>query len=118
MLFGAIIGGMLGFLVYNFHPARIFMGDTGSLFLGSAVVGAAYIFNLPLIALIAGLIYVIESLSVVIQVFSFKLTGKRVFKMSPIHHHFEMCGWGEIKIVAVFTVLTVVFSILSYFMFI
>lgn len=118
VLFGALIGGMLGFLVYNFHPARIFMGDTGSLFLGSAVVGAAYIFNVPLVALVAGLIYVIESLSVVIQVISFKLTGKRVFKMSPIHHHFEMCGWGEIKIVAVFTVLTVVFSILSYLLFI
>jgi len=118
VLFGAVIGGMLGFLVYNFHPARIFMGDTGSLFLGSFVVGAAYIFNVPLVALIAGLIYVIESLSVVIQVISFKLTGKRVFKMSPIHHHFEMCGWGEVKIVAVFTALTVVFSILSYFLFI
>ncbi|MBE6688235.1 MAG: phospho-N-acetylmuramoyl-pentapeptide-transferase [Ruminococcaceae bacterium] len=118
VLFGAIAGGMFGFLVYNFHPARIFMGDTGSLFLGSAVVGAAYLFNQPFIALVAGIIYVCESLSVVIQVISFKLTGKRVFKMSPIHHHFEMCGWGEIKIVAVFTVLTVVFSVLAYFMFV
>ena len=117
VLFGAVIGGMFGFLVYNFHPARIFMGDTGSLFLGSAVVGAAYMFNTPLIAAVAGIIYVVESLSVVIQVISFKLTGKRVFKMSPIHHHFEMCGWGEIKIVAVFTALTAVFSILAYFMF-
>lgn len=117
VLFGAIVGGMFGFLVYNFHPARIFMGDTGSLFLGSAVVGAAYVFDAPLIALVAGLIYVIESLSVVIQVISFKFTGKRVFKMSPIHHHFEMCGWGEVKIVAVFTVLTVIFSVLAYFMF-
>jgi phospho-N-acetylmuramoyl-pentapeptide-transferase len=117
VLFGAVIGGMFGFLVYNFHPARIFMGDTGSLFLGAFVAGTAYVFDAPLIAMTAGLVYVIESLSVVIQVISFKLTGKRVFKMSPIHHHFEMCGWGEIKIVAVFTVFTVVFSILSYFMF-
>ena len=117
VLFGAITGGMFGFLVYNFHPARVFMGDTGSLFLGAAVVGAAYIFDAPLIAMFAGLIYVIESLSVVIQVTSFKLTGKRVFKMSPIHHHFEMCGWGEVKIVAVFSVLTVIFSVLAYFMF-
>ena len=117
VLFGALTGGMFGFLVYNFHPARIFMGDTGSLFLGATVVGAAYLFDAPLIALVAGLIYIIESLSVVIQVISFKLTGKRVFKMSPIHHHFEMCGWGEIKIVAVFTVLTVIFSVLAYLMF-
>ncbi len=117
VLFGAVAGGMFGFLVYNFHPARVFMGDTGSLFLGATVVGAAYVFKAPLIALVAGLIYVIESLSVVIQVISFKLFKKRVFKMSPIHHHFEMCGWGEVKIVAVFTVLTVIFSILAYFMF-
>lgn len=117
VLFGAVTGGMFGFLVYNFHPARVFMGDTGSLFLGATVVGAAYIFDAPLIAMFAGLIYVIESLSVVIQVTSFKLTGKRVFKMSPIHHHFEMCGWGEVKIVAVFSALTVAFSILAYFMF-
>lgn len=117
VLFGAVTGGMFGFLVYNFHPARVFMGDTGSLFLGATVVGAAYLFDQPLIAVVAGIIYVIESLSVVIQVISFKLTGKRVFKMSPIHHHFEMCGWGEVKIVAVFSIMTLIFSILAYFMF-
>ncbi len=99
----SIIGGMLGFLFYNFHPARVFMGDTGSLFLGGAVVCVCFTLDCPVLIIFAGLIYIIEALSVVIQVTSFKLTGKRVFKMSPIHHHFEMCGWGEIKIVIVFS---------------
>lgn len=109
------IGGLLGFLLFNKYPARVFMGDTGSLFLGGAVVSIALLQNNPLILIIVGLIYLIESLSVIIQVTSFKLTGKRVFKMSPIHHHFEMTGWSEKKIVRVFTGLTIILSIIAYF---
>ena len=97
------VGGTLGFLWYNFHPAKVFMGDTGSLFLGAAVSSMAFILDCPLLLVFTGFVYYIESFSVIIQVTSFKLTGKRVFKMSPIHHHFEMCGWSEIKIVAVFS---------------
>ena len=100
---GCVIGGTLGFLVYNFHPAKVFMGDTGSLFLGAAVSSMAFILNCPLLILFAGFMYYVESVSVIIQVISYKLTKKRVFKMTPIHHHFEMSGWGEIKIVIVFS---------------
>ena len=99
-----MVGGMLGFLVYNFHPAKVFMGDTGSLFLGAAVSSMAFILDCPILLVFTGFVYYVESFSVIIQVTSFKLTGKRVFKMSPIHHHFEMCGWSEIKIVTVFSV--------------
>ncbi|MCQ2456458.1 MAG: phospho-N-acetylmuramoyl-pentapeptide-transferase, partial [Clostridia bacterium] len=103
-----------GFLVYNLNPARVFMGDTGSIFLGGLVVGGAYMMNRPLIVVIAGLIYIIETLSVMLQVTYFKLThGKRLFKMSPIHHHFEKCGWSENKIVIVFSSLTVVFGAIA-----
>ena len=109
------VGGLLGFLLFNKYPARVFMGDTGSLFLGGAVVSIALLQNNPLILIIVGLIYLIESLSVIIQVTSFKLTGKRVFKMSPIHHHFEMTGWSEKKIVRVFTGLTIILCIIAYF---
>ena len=109
-LCASIIGGMLGFLFYNFHPARVFMGDTGSLFLGGAVVCVCFTLGYPLLVVFAGLVYILEALSVVIQVTSFKLTGKRVFKMSPIHHHFEMCGWGEVKIVIVFSIVALIFS--------
>ena len=113
---GALLGGCLGFLVYNFHPARVFMGDTGSLFLGGMVVTLAFQMNNPLIVLLCGLIYVIETASVILQVAYFKLThGKRLFKMSPIHHHFEKCGWSEVKIVSVFTVLTLLFCVAAYF---
>lgn len=98
------VGGMLGFLVYNFHPAKVFMGDTGSLFLGAAVSSMAFILDCPILLVFTGFVYYVESFSVIIQVTSFKLTGKRVFKMSPIHHHFEMCGWSETKIVTVFSV--------------
>lgn len=115
-LFAAIlVGSLLGFLIYNKYPANVFMGDTGSLFLGGAVSGMAILLEQPLALLIVGLVYVIESLSVIIQVISFKTTGKRVFKMSPIHHHFEMCGWKETKIVAVFTLTTAVLCVLMYF---
>ncbi len=105
---GGIIGACAGFLVYNFHPARVFMGDTGSLFLGGACVGAAFMMDNPLIIALAGLIFIIEALSDIIQVFVYKLTHKRVFKMAPIHHHFEKSGWGEVKIVAVFSAFTLI----------
>ncbi len=116
-LIGALlIGGTLGFLVYNFYPARIFMGDTGSLFLGGMVVGCAFIAGNPLIIVICGVIYICEAASVILQVGYFKLThGKRLFKMAPIQHHFEKCGWNEVKIVAVFTAVTAVFCAAAWF---
>lgn len=111
-----VIGGTVGFLMYNFYPAKIFMGDTGSLYLGGAVVGMAFLVNEPLIILIAGIIYLVEVASVILQVGYFKIThGKRIFKMAPIHHHFEKCGWSEVKIVGVFTLITVIACILAYF---
>ena len=112
---GCVIGGTLGFLVYNFHPARVFMGDTGSLFLGAAVSSMAFILNCPLLILFAGFMYYVESVSVIIQVTSYKLTKKRVFKMTPIHHHFEMSGWGEVKIVLVFSAVAAVFCAIGCF---
>jgi len=116
VLSAMLIGGCLGFLVYNFYPAKLFMGDTGSLFLGGIVIGLAFMVDNPLIIVIAGLIYIFESLSVMIQVGYFKLThGKRFFKMAPIHHHFEKCGWGELKIVAVFSLFTLIMCVIAYF---
>ena len=101
----AVVGGLMGFLLFNVYPAKVFMGDTGSLALGGFVAGAAYMMQMPLFLLIVGLIYVVEVLSVMIQVTYFKAThGKRFFKMAPIHHHFELCGWSETRIVAVFSV--------------
>lgn len=117
-LIGALlIGGLLGFLVYNFHPARVFMGDTGSLFLGGLVVGAFFALGEPLLVLLAGLMYVVEVASDILQVSVFKLSGrkKRLFKMAPIHHHFEKCGWSENKIVVVFSLATLVFCAVSWF---
>ena len=100
---GALIGALCAFLIYNFNPAKVFMGDTGSLFLGGAVAGMAFAAGQPLLLIPVGLIYLIETVSVVLQVTYFKAThGKRLFKMSPIHHHFEMCGWSEVKICLVF----------------
>ena len=111
-----VIGGTVGFLMYNFYPAKIFMGDTGSLYLGGAAVGMAFLADEPLIILIAGIIYLIEVVSVILQVGYFKLThGKRIFKMAPIHHHFEKCGWSEVKVVGVFTLITAIACVLSYF---
>jgi len=107
---GAMLGGSLGFLVYNFHPARVFMGDTGSLYMGAVVCASAIMLDIPIILLFVGIIYYVESFSVMIQVISYKLTGKRVFKMTPIHHHFELCGWGEVKIVFVFSIVTAIFA--------
>ncbi len=113
VLCGAVAGGCIGFLIYNWNPARVFMGDTGSLFLGGFVCVCAFSLDMPLILLFMGLVYFVESISVVIQVLSYKLTGKRVFKMTPIHHHFEMCGWGEVKIVCIFSIIALVFCIVG-----
>lgn len=110
----AVCGGCVGFLIYNKYPAKVFMGDTGSLYLGGAVSVLAVGLKMPLLLIIAGFVYLFETLSVIIQVASFKLTGKRVFKMSPIHHHFEMCGWNERKIVAVFSGVTILLCIAAY----
>lgn len=111
----ALLGGLGGFLCYNFHPAKTFMGDTGSLFLGGAVCGLAFALDMPLILLLVGIVYIIETLSVIMQVSYFKLThGKRIFKMTPIHHHFEMCGWNEVKIWVVFVSVSAVFCALAY----
>ena len=113
ILTSASLGGIIGFLYYNFYPAKIIMGDTGSLYLGGLVTGLAIWLKIPLLLVLFGIVYIITSLSVVIQVTSFKLTGKRVFKMSPIHHHFEMCGWSEMKIVGVAALVTVIMSAIS-----
>ncbi len=111
----AAAGGCLGFLVWNFHPAKVFMGDTGSLFLGGLVCALAFAINMPILLLPIGIVYIAEELSVVLQVSYFKLThGKRLFKMSPIHHHFEMCGWSEVKIVSVFSAVTAVFGAIAF----
>ena len=105
---GALAGGCLGFLIWNFHPAKVFMGDTGSLFLGGMVCAITYSMNMPILILLIGIMYLIEMFSVILQVTYFKATkGKRLFKMSPIHHHFEMSGWSEIKITVVFSIITV-----------
>ncbi|MBQ8025652.1 MAG: phospho-N-acetylmuramoyl-pentapeptide-transferase [Oscillospiraceae bacterium] len=112
----ALAGGLLGFLVFNYHPAKIFMGDTGSLFLGGAVCALAFAMDMPLILVPLGIIYICETLSDIIQVAYFKLThGKRIFKMAPLHHHFEMCGWSEYKLFWVFTAVSAVFAVISYF---
>lgn len=111
----ALAGGLIGFLIYNYNPAKVFMGDTGSLFLGGLICGMAFAMDVPLILIIAGLVYYIEMMSVVLQVGYFKLThGKRLFKMAPIHHHFEKCGWSEKKIFWIFTVSTAALAMLSY----
>ncbi len=117
-LIGAsLIGATAGFLIYNFYPARVFMGDTGSLFLGGLVVGATFVLDEPMIIFLVGIIYLVEAASDIIQVGVFKLSGrkKRVFKMAPIHHHFEQCGWSEIKIVCIFSLVTLVFCTIAYF---
>lgn len=133
----ALAGGLAGFLIYNFNPAKVFMGDTGSLFLGGAVAGLAFACDMPVILVLVGLIYVIETLSDILQVTYYKMTkkpvldengqpvrdkngnikmqGKRIFKKAPIHHHFQVSGWGEKKIVLVFAGITVVMCILAYF---
>ena len=110
----AMVGGLIGFLVYNFHPAKVFMGDTGSLFLGGAVAGLAFAYDMPLVLLLVGIVYICETLSDIIQVAYFKAThGKRIFKMAPLHHHFELCGWSEVKLVTIFTLVSAVFCMLA-----
>ena len=111
----SVTGGCMGFLLFNAHPAKVFMGDTGSLFLGGAISVIAIALKLPLILVIVGGVYMAEALSVIIQVTSFKLTGKRVFKMSPIHHHFEMVGWKETRVVTVFVLVTVLLCVIGFF---
>lgn len=111
----ALIGALLAFLLYNVHPASVFMGDTGSLALGGFVVAAAYMLRMPIFILIVAFIYFVEVLSVMIQIGYFKISGgKRVFKMAPIHHHFELCGWSETKVVAVFTIITILLSVIGF----
>lgn len=111
----ALLGGLLGFLVYNHYPAKVFMGDTGSLFLGGAVCGLAFATDMPLILVLVGIVYIAETLSDIIQVTYFKLShGKRIFKMAPLHHHFEMCGWKEKKVVAVFAGVSALFCVIAY----
>ena len=111
----ALVGGLVGFLVYNFHPAKVFMGDTGSLFLGGAVCGMAFALDMPLILILVGIIYIAETMSDIIQVGYFKLThGKRIFRMAPLHHHLEMGGWSEKKLCYVFAGITLVCCILAF----
>lgn len=110
----AVAGGLLGFLLFNVYPARVFMGDTGSLALGGFVAATAYMMQMPLYIIIVGFIYAAEVLSVVIQVLYFKATkGKRFFKMAPIHHHFELCGWSETRVVAAFSVVTAILCLVG-----
>ncbi len=111
----AVIGALMGFLVYNVHPAKIFMGDTGSLALGGFVAATAYVLQMPIFIIIVGFVYLAEVLSVIIQVTYFKLThGKRIFPMTPIHHSFELKGWSETKVVCVFTITTVILCLIGY----
>ena len=112
----AVVGALLGFLLFNVHPASVFMGDTGSLALGGFVAAAAIMMQMPLFILIVGLIYLVEVLSVMIQVTYFQATGgKRIFKMAPIHHHFELCGWSETRVVAVFSIVTALLCLVALF---
>ena len=111
----AVVGALLGFLLFNVHPASVFMGDTGSLALGGFVAAAAIMMQMPLFIVIVGLIYLVEVLSVMMQVTYFKATGgKRIFKMAPIHHHFELCGWSETRVVAVFSIVTALLCLVAY----
>ena len=112
---GAVVGSLLGFLLFNVYPARVFMGDTGSLALGGFVASSAFMMQMPLYIAVVGLIYLVEVLSVIIQVTYFKKTGgKRIFKMAPIHHHFELCGWSETRVVAVFSIVTAILCLVAY----
>ena len=116
LLPASLVGGLIAYLFYNWHPAKVFMGDTGSLFLGGVVCALAFALDMPLILLLVGLVYILETLSVILQVGYFKLThGKRLFKMAPIHHHFEMCGWREVKIVLVFSAVSTLMCVIAWF---
>lgn len=112
----ALCGGLFGFLLFNFHPAKIFMGDTGSLFLGGAVCALAFAMDMPLILIPLGIIYIVETLSDIIQIVYFKITkGKRIFKMAPLHHHLEMTGWSEYKLFFVFSLISAIFAVISFY---
>ncbi len=115
LLPAALAGGLLAFFTYNHHPAKTFMGDTGSLFLGGAVAALGFAYDMPLILVLVGVVYIAETLSDIIQVTYFKLThGKRFFKMAPLHHHLELSGWSETKLVAVFDTVTALFCLLAW----
>ncbi|HIZ20298.1 MAG TPA: phospho-N-acetylmuramoyl-pentapeptide-transferase [Firmicutes bacterium] len=117
LLASALAGALAGFLVWNLHPAKVFMGDTGSLFLGGILAALAFGINQPFLLIPVGIVYIVETLSVILQVTYFKLThGKRLFKMSPLHHHLEMCGWGENKIVLAFSLVTLFGGLLSWYL--
>ena len=116
LLPAALVGGLVAYLFYNWHPAKVFMGDTGSLFLGGVVCAMAFALDMPLVLILVGFVYIVETMSVILQVGYFKLThGKRLFKMSPIHHHYEMSGWKEEKIVFVFAGVTALMCVLAWF---
>ena len=116
LLPASLVGGLAAYLCYNWHPAKVFMGDTGSLFLGGVVCAMAFALDMPLILILVGFVYIVETLSVILQVSYFKLThGKRLFKMSPIHHHFELCGWKEERIVLTFTAVSAVMCLIAWF---
>lgn len=108
-----LIGACLGFLLFNLHPAKVFMGDTGSLLLGGAIAGMALYLKIPIILIVLAFIPILETVSVMMQVAYFKKTGNRIFKMAPIHHHFELCGWKENKIVSIFSIITLILSIVA-----
>ncbi len=116
LLPAALVGGLVGYLFYNWHPAKVFMGDTGSLFLGGVVCALAFALDIPLILIFVGFVYIVETLSDIIQIVYFKAThGKRIFKMAPIHHHFEMCGWKEKKICYIFSAVSALMCVLAWF---
>ena len=116
LLPASLVGGLIAYLFYNWHPAKVFMGDTGSLFLGGVVATLAFALEMPLILILVGFVYICETMSDILQVSYFKLThGKRLFKMAPIHHHFEMCGWKEEKIVLTFAAVSAIMCVLAWF---
>ena len=116
LLPASLVGGLIAYLTYNWHPAKVFMGDTGSLFLGGVVCAMAFALEMPLILILVGFVYICETMSDILQITYFKLThGKRLFKMAPIHHHFEMCGWKEEKIVLSFAGVSAIMCILAWF---
>ena len=116
LLPATLVGGLIAYLFYNWHPAKVFMGDTGSLFLGGVVCGLACALDMPLVLILVGFVYIVETVSDIIQIIYFKVThGKRFFKMAPIHHHFEMCGWKEVKIVIVFALVSAVMCVVAWF---
>ena len=116
LLPASLVGGLIAYLFYNWHPAIVFMGDTGSLFLGGIVSALAFALEMPMVLILVGFVYLMETLSVILQVGYFKLThGKRLFKMAPIHHHFEMCGWKEVRIVLTFTAVSALMCVLAWF---